>query len=74
MITGLEDDVTTMTHTELQDGDRLVHFDGTLIGHASLEFGTNGWHKPRWTEYEIYPGRSQQKPMAKAVGVLLHCR
>jgi hypothetical protein len=50
----LEDDVTTMTHTELRDGARIVHFDGTLLGSASSEYSRGGYHKPRWTVFEIY--------------------
>ena len=46
--------MTTMTHTELSDGNRSVHFDGQLIGSATSEYGYHGHHKARWTEFEIY--------------------
>lgn len=46
--------MTTMAHTELRDGDRIVHFDGELIGQATSEYTPSRFHKVRWTEIRIY--------------------
>jgi hypothetical protein len=46
--------VTTMTHTELQDGNRTVRFDGQLLGSTTSEYTQSGFHKARWTVFEIY--------------------
>lgn len=46
--------MTTMTRQELHSGDQYVYFDGTLLGRASSEYTSGGFHKPRWTEISIY--------------------
>ena len=40
---------------ELRDSNRIVHFDGILLGKASSEYrGRAGEHKARWSEILIY--------------------
>jgi hypothetical protein len=57
--------VTTMTHTELRSGDQFVHFEGTLLGRASSEYTSAGFHKARWTEILIYRTEDEKYVVAK---------